>query len=147
NRLSGCIWFHCASLGEFEQARPVIEQLKSRFDVKICLTFFSPSGYELKKNYNFADEVMYLPLDLPRNARLFIKSVKPSKAVFVKYELWLNYLNELNQKGIPAYLLSATFRPSHRYFKWYGKTFRHMLMQLDKIFVQDTRSGELLENI
>ena len=139
------IWFHCASLGEFEQGRPVIEAFKNAHpDWKIALTFFSPSGYEIRKNYEGADHIFYLPLDTPRNAKKFIRLVNPSLAVFVKYEYWFRYLDVLYQKKVPVYIISALFRPEHHFFKWYGKW---MLMQLKKVtgfFVQDEASAKLL---
>ena len=142
----GCIWFHCASLGEFEQARPVIEALKKQTDHRICITFFSPSGYEIRKDYD-ADLILYLPLDTRSNAKQFVTAIKPKAAVFVKYELWHHYLKLLKQSSIPVYLLSATFRKDHRYFKWYGGFFRKMLKRLDGIFVQDKQSHALLKSI
>ena len=115
------IWFHCSSVGEFEQARPIIEWYRAENpQYKILLTFFSPSGYELYKNYALADWVFYLPLDKRRNVKEFLDIVKPSKAIFVKYEFWFNYLTELKKRNIPTYIISAIFRPSQYFFKWYG---------------------------
>ncbi len=147
-KLDEPVWFHCASLGEFEQARPVIEKIKSNHpDIPVLLTFFSPSGYESQKNYSHADHVMYLPLDMPGKARQFVAHFKPRMAIFVKYELWYHYLREMKNLEKPVYLLSATFRPKHRYFRWYGGFFRKMLHMVDHIFVQDERSLVLLTSI
>lgn len=146
--LEGCVWIHAASLGEFEQGRPLIERLRrERPDQKILLTFFSPSGYEVRKNYERVDSVAYLPLDTPRRVRRFLDAVKPSMAVFVKYEFWGNYLRELRRRSIPTYLISAIFRPSQAFFKPWGSTFRKMLGCYDKIFLQDEASRELLASI
>ena len=140
------VWFHCASLGEFEQGRPVIESLKTTNpNIKIVLTFFSPSGYEIRKNYEFADAVFYLPIDFKSNAKQFIKLLKPKVVVFVKYEFWLNYLNELKKQNIPTYLISAVFRPNQHFFKWYGSIFFDVLKGYKKIFLQDKNSFQLLE--
>lgn len=142
------IWMHCASLGEFEQGRPVIEKIKSNYpNYKIVLSFFSPSGFEIRKNYEHADVIIYLPSDTEKNARDFISIIKPEFAVFVKYEFWLNYLFELNKQKIPVYLISAIFREHHPFFKWYGKDFINALKIYHKIFVQDTYSAELLKKI
>lgn len=139
------VWFHAASLGEFEQGRPVIEQLKKeKPETKILLTFFSPSGYEIRKNYAGADIVTYLPLDTPLAARKFVKLVKPSKAIFVKYEFWPNYLLALQAASIPTYNISAIFRPEQVFFKWYGKWYRNLLKTFNHIFVQDAASAALL---
>lgn len=146
NENSNVTWFHCASLGEFEQGRPIIETLKQRDkDVKIVLTFFSPSGYEIRKDYEWADAVFYLPIDFPRNVRKFIAAVKPNKAVFVKYEFWLNYLAELKKQNIPTYLISAVFRRKQHFFKNYGKIFLDSLHTYKKIFLQDENSFYLLK--
>jgi len=139
------IWFHAASLGEFEQGRPVIEQLRQEQpDTKIILTFFSPSGYEVRKNYEGADIVSYLPLDTPGNAKRFIKLVKPVQAVFIKYEFWPNYLLALKAQKVPVYSISTIFRPEQIFFKWYGKWYRDLLSTFNHIFVQDNISLELL---
>jgi len=139
------VWFHAASLGEFEQGRPVIEQLKKeKPETKILLTFFSPSGYEIRKNYTGADIITYLPLDTPFAARKFVKLVKPSKAIFVKYEFWPNYLLALQAASIPVYNISAIFRPEQVFFKWYGKWYRDLLNTFNHIFVQDAASAALL---
>jgi len=139
------IWFHCASLGEFEQGRPVIEEFGKKFpSYKILLTFFSPSGYEVRKNYPSADYIFYLPLDTNGNARQFIEIVKPSVAVFVKYEFWFHYLQTLKSKNVPAYLISAKFRSEQYFFRWYGGWFRKQLKAYKQIFVQDDHSEKLL---
>ncbi|GAB1453256.1 glycosyltransferase N-terminal domain-containing protein [Draconibacterium sp.] len=144
------IWFHCSSLGEFEQGRPVIEELKQKFPAyKIVLTFFSPSGYEIRKNYPLADVVAYLPLDTKRNAKTFLEIVKPEKAFFVKYEFWYFYISELKRKNIPLYIVSAIFRENQQFFKntpW-GKWYRKILFKVEHLFVQNEKSGELLKSI
>jgi len=143
---AGYVWFHAASLGEFEQGRPVIERLKAENpETKILLTFFSPSGYEIRKNYNGADIVSYLPLDTYFAARNFVKLVKPSKAVFVKYEFWPNYLLALQQADVPVYSISAIFRESQVFFKVYGGWYRSLLRVFSHIFVQDNASLDLLK--
>jgi 3-deoxy-D-manno-octulosonic-acid transferase len=142
------IWIHCASLGEFEQGRPVIEAIrKEKPGFKIVLTFFSPSGYEIRKNYNNADCISYLPADTPGNASKFIGLVKPEFVIFVKYEFWNNYISALYRNKIPLYLISGIFRPGQHFFKWWGSFFRGMLMKFEKIFVQDQRSLDLLLGI
>ena len=142
------VWVHAASLGEFEQGRPLIEKLKRENpEYKILLTFFSPSGYEVRKNYASADVIAYLPLDIPRNARRFVELVKPEKVVFVKYEFWLNYLAELRFRGIETYIISAIFRPNQVFFKWYGGIFREGLKAFKMLFVQNEESKELLKGI
>ena len=136
---------HCASLGEFEQGRTVLEAFRQRHpDKKILLTFFSPSGYEIRKNTPLADHVFYLPLDTPRNARRFLDLTNPCAAVFIKYEFWYFYLTTLKKRGIPTYLVSARFRPEQLFFKKYGAPFRRMLACFTHIFVQDERSLRLL---
>lgn len=141
------IWFHCASLGEFEQGRPVIEKLKMlHADCKIVLTFFSPSGYEVRKNYKGADYVFYLPLDTRSNAEKFISLINPSEVFFVKYEFWFHYLNRLHQLHIPVYLVSAIFRPQQVFFKWYGGFFLKMLKTITHFFLQDEGSAVLLQS-
>jgi 3-deoxy-D-manno-octulosonic-acid transferase len=144
------IWFHCASLGEFEQGRPVIEAVKEQFPAyKIVLTFFSPSGYEIRKNYALADVISYLPLDSKRNARSFIKIVNPEKVFFVKYEYWYNYINELHHRKIPLYLVSAIFRKEQPFFSktpW-GNWYLKMLFKVEYLFVQNEISGELLKSV
>jgi len=144
------IWVHCASLGEFEQARPVIEKFKvqnSKIILQIVVTFFSPSGYEIRKNFEGADIVLYLPLDTKTNARKFIESINPDIALFVKYEFWFHYLNELKKKNIPIILFSSVFRKNQIFFKWYGSFFSDMLKLFTNIFVQNIESKELLESI
>ncbi|MBE9469114.1 MAG: 3-deoxy-D-manno-octulosonic acid transferase [Bacteroidetes bacterium] len=142
------IWFHCASLGEFEQGRPVIETLKQKYpQYKILLTFFSPSGYEVRKNYAGADYIFYLPIDTRRNAIKFIKTVNPKLVFFVKYEFWYHYLNVLQKNKIPVYIFSAIFRKNQLFFKWYGGFYRNMLQKFDFLFVQNTESKELLNSI
>ncbi len=138
----GLLWFHVSSLGEFEQARPVIEGVKKHFPgYRILLTFFSPSGYELRKDYPLADYVCYLPLDTPRNAKKFLDIVKPDKVFFVKYEFWFNFLTELKKREIPTYLFSALFRPSQFFFKPWGKWFRKAFSAYTHIFVQNKIPG------
>ncbi len=144
------IWFHCASLGEFEQARPVIEKLKHEIrntKYEVVLTFFSPSGYEIRKNYEYADLVTYLPVDTKTNAREFIQLINPDVVLFVKYEFWFHYLNELKQKNIPVILFSSVFRENQIFFRWYGTLFRDMLKVFRHVFVQDTESKKLLQTI
>jgi 3-deoxy-D-manno-octulosonic-acid transferase len=141
------IWFHFASLGEFEQGRPVLEQLKAKQpDQKIVVTFFSPSGYEIRKNYALAD-VFYLPLDTKRNARKFIELVKPKQAIFTKYEFWLHYFKALHENQIPLYLISGIFRPNQTFFKWYGGFYRKMLQYVSHFYVQNEESVLLLKSI
>jgi 3-deoxy-D-manno-octulosonic-acid transferase len=142
------IWMHCASLGEFEQGRPLLEKLRRQYpDSAFVLTFFSPSGYEMRKNYSGADYVFYLPLDTPNNAREFLASVKPSLAVFVKYDLWYFYLSKMAELNIPLLLVSAIFRNEQPFFKWYGKLHRSMLHMFTHIFVQDEVSVKMLNKI
>lgn len=141
------LWIHCASLGEFEQGRPLMESIKrSRPDVKIILTFFSPSGYEIRKNYSIADYVCYLPADTPGNAARFISAVNPAAVIFVKYEFWHNYISILDKLNTPVFLVSGIFRPGQHFFRWYGKFFRRMLLRFSHIFVQDSRSAVLLKD-
>ncbi|HRX32380.1 MAG TPA: glycosyltransferase N-terminal domain-containing protein [Tenuifilaceae bacterium] len=142
------IWIHCSSLGEFEQGRPVIETIKERFpDKKIVLTFFSPSGYEVRKNYKGADFVFYLPLDTRRNAQRFLQLVNPTIAIFVKYEFWYHYLNQLKRNGISTYIVSANFRPGQVFFKKYGGWYRKFLLNFSYFFVQNEQSKALLASI
>jgi 3-deoxy-D-manno-octulosonic-acid transferase len=142
------IWMHCASLGEFEQGRPVIEAIKARMpEFRIVLTFFSPSGYEIRKNYSYADYVCYLPSDSPSNAAKFVELVRPELVIFVKYEFWHNYISVLNDQKIPLYLISGAFRSNQHFFRWYGSFFRSMLTKFEKIYVQDALSLELLKGI
>jgi 3-deoxy-D-manno-octulosonic-acid transferase len=140
-------WFHCASLGEFEQARPLIENLKTSRECKIVITFFSPSGYEIRKNYNQADLILYLPQDSFKNANKFLGIVKPTKIFFIKYEFWANYLIEAKKKSIPTYLVSGVFRESQMFFKWYGGFMRNILKSFDTVFVQNENSHTLLNVI
>jgi len=140
------IWFHAASLGEFEQGRPLIEKIrKEKPSYKILLTFFSPSGYEIRKDYSGADIVCYLPFDHYWNARKFLMSVKPVMAIFIKYEFWLNYLNQLKRLQIPTYIISAVFRPKQIFFRWYAYRYRKVLNNFNWFFVQDKSSSELLQ--
>jgi 3-deoxy-D-manno-octulosonic-acid transferase len=139
------IWMHCASLGEFEQGRPLIEALrKERPNALIILTFFSPSGYDVRKNYPNADHVFYLPSDTRNNAKRFLYLVRPTLVIFVKYEFWYHYFNETRKLKIPFVLISAIFRKNQLFFKWYGLLYRKMLHCLTHIFVQDNYSVELL---
>lgn len=142
------IWVHAASLGEFEQARPLIEAIKKREPHRpVILTFFSPSGYEVRKNYAGADIVSYLPMDTPANVRRFLDTVTPSMAIFVKYEFWRNYLLELERRAIPTYLISGIFRPGQLFFKPYGAWYRRLLRCFTTLFLQDERSRQLLKEI
>lgn len=141
-------WFHCASLGEFEQGRPVIEAFrKQNPECKILLTFFSPSGYEIRKNYDGADYIFYLPMDSKRNAEKFIELINPSVVVFIKYEFWYHFIKTLNNKNIPVYLISANFRSTQIFFKRYGGFFRNLLKYFTYIFVQTSSSKDLLSTI
>jgi len=142
------IWVHCASLGEFEQGRPLIETIRKRYkDYKILLTFFSPSGYEVRKNYAHADYIFYLPMDTARNARKFIRLVQPRMVFFIKYEFWFNYISELYLRKIPLFMVSSIFRPSQHFFRFWGGWFRKQLRKVTFLFVQDDASLELLESI
>ncbi len=142
------IWIHCSSLGEFEQGRPVIEEIrKDHPEFRIVLTFFSPSGFEIRKNYTGADCVEYLPADFPGNARKFVKLVSPEIVIFIKYEFWNNYIEEIFNRDIPLYLVSGIFRPGQHFFRWYGSFFRDILRRFEKIFVQDQQSLDLLRGI
>ena len=142
------IWMHCASLGEFEQGRPIIEKLKLRFpNRKVVLTFFSPSGYEVRKNYKYADVVCYLPLDSAHNAKKFLEIVQPKLAIFVKYEFWPNLLRELKVRNIETLLVSGIFRENQSFFKWYGDWMRKSLLSFSHFFVQDENSNQLLNRI
>jgi 3-deoxy-D-manno-octulosonic-acid transferase len=144
--LKNAIWLHCASLGEFEQGRPVIEKIKADFPgQKIVLTFFSPSGYEIQKNYPLADLVIYLPSDKSSNARQFLEILEPKMAIFVKYEFWLNYLFGLHKKAIPTFLISTVIKKHQTFFKWYGGNFRKALQTYHTIFTQDVYSLRLLK--
>lgn len=142
------VWFHCSSLGEFEQGRPLLEKFKKeKPEYKIVLTFFSPSGYENRKNYDGADFIFYLPLDTRSNAKEFISMVNPSNVFFIKYEYWFHYLRELKKNNIPVYLVSAIFRKKHRFFRWYGSFFRDMLRNVSYFFLQDEQSERMLHSI
>ncbi len=142
------IWFHFASLGEFEQGRPVLEAVRQHYPAhQIVITFFSPSGYQIRKNTPLADDVYYLPIDTPGNARDFINTIKPAAAMFTKYEYWYHYFNELNKQQIPLYVISAIFRPQQAFFKWYGGLHREMLSKVTCFFVQDAASVQLLQGL
>lgn len=142
------VWIHAASLGEFEQGRPIIEKLKVlKPEYKILLTFFSPSGYEVRKNYDGADIVCYLPMDTSWNAKKFLSIVRPSYAIFIKYEFWRNYLTYLKDNQIPTYIVSAIFRPQQAFFKWYGGWYRSILKNFTHLFVQNQESKDLLSSI
>jgi len=142
------IWFHCASLGEFEQGRPVLEKIKISYPgYKILITFFSPSGFEVRKNYTGADYIFYLPIDSARNAKKFLDIVHPSLVVFVKYEYWYYYFKSIGERKIPFLLISAVFRADQPFFKWYGSLYKKMLACFTHIFVQDNQSNELLHRI
>ncbi|MBB1138386.1 3-deoxy-D-manno-octulosonic acid transferase [Myroides sp. WP-1] len=141
-------WIHVASLGEYEQGLPIMEELKKRFPThKIVLTFFSPSGYEVKKNNTLADATLYLPMDTKKNAETFLKLVHPEKVFFVKYEYWPNYLDQLKKQSIETYLISGIFRPNQVFFKWYGGFYRKALTAFTYFFVQNQQSKELLSSI
>lgn len=142
---AGAIWFHAASVGEFEQARPLIERLKANGEKRpIVVTFFSPSGYEARKNYDRADGIYYLPFATRRNAKRFLDALQPSMAIFVKYEFWPAYLRELKKRNIPTYSICAIFRPNQVFFKWWGRTYRKVLQCFTHLFVQDEASQTLL---
>lgn len=141
-------WFHCASYGEFEQGRPLIEAVKLKHpSSKIILSFFSPSGYEAFKNWPGADVIVYLPLDTPSNAKRFLDLVKPGKTFIIKYEYWLCFLKELKKRKSASYLVSATFKPKQVFFKWYGGIFRKSLQTFTTLFIQDKASLQLLNSI
>lgn len=142
------IWMHCASLGEFEQGRPILEALRQQHPgYRLLLSFFSPSGYEVRKNYAGADIICYLPLDTPRNARKFCALVQPTAVVFIKYEFWLNHLQELTQRQIPHVLVAAIFRPDQAFFKSWGGLFRKALRGYSHVFVQEAQSLQLLTQV
>lgn len=142
------VWIHAASVGEFEQARPLIERIRAQHPHwKILLSFFSPSGFELRKNYDKVDCVVYLPFDTPANARKFVEAVNPRVAIFVKYEFWGNYLSELKRREIPTYIISAIFRPGQRFFKRWGGMWRRLLRCFTHLYVQDRASADLLRGI
>jgi 3-deoxy-D-manno-octulosonic-acid transferase len=142
------IWFHAASLGEFEQGRPLMERIRAEHpEYKILLTFFSPSGYEVRKNYCGADIICYLPFDKPRNVKKFLNLVRPCMAFFIKYEFWKNYIDELNRRRIPVYSVSSIFRKDQVFFKWYGGRYRDVLKDFDHLFVQNETSKRFLTKI
>ncbi|MCH4018514.1 MAG: 3-deoxy-D-manno-octulosonic acid transferase [Prevotella sp.] len=142
------IWFHAASLGEFEQGRPLMESIrKAHPEYKILLTFFSPSGYEVRKDYKGADIICYLPLDTPLNARRFLRLVNPVMAFFIKYEFWRNYLSILKKRNIPTYSVSSIFRKNQIFFRWYGCIYAHVLECFTRLFVQNQKSKDLLAMI
>ena len=148
NKTDKVIWMHCASLGEFEQGRPILEKLKENYPTKkLVLTFFSPSGYEVRKNYNVADVVCYLPLDSVKNAKRFLDILHPETAIFVKYEFWPNLLKELKVRKIDTILISGIFRKNQVFFKWYGGFMRKALRAFSYFFVQDALSENLLKKI
>jgi len=139
------VWFHAASLGEFEQARPLIEVMKKENpDIFVLLSFFSPSGYEVKKNYTGANYICYLPADIPSNARFFVNAIKPQQIFFIKYEFWFHYLKEIQKNKIPLFLVSGIFRSNQIFFKWYGKSFLQILQNFTHLFVQNKASQLLL---
>jgi 3-deoxy-D-manno-octulosonic-acid transferase len=142
------VWFHAASLGEFEQGRPLMEQLRREHpELKILLTFFSPSGYEVRKNYEGADIICYLPLDTIRNARRFLRLIRPEIVFFIKYEFWYNYLHILKHRNVPTYSVSSIFREGQVFFRWYGKQYGRVLKCFTTFFVQNEKSRELLHTI
>ncbi|MBL0181866.1 MAG: 3-deoxy-D-manno-octulosonic acid transferase [Chitinophagaceae bacterium] len=142
------VWMHCASLGEFEQGRPLLEEIRSqKSEVRIVLTFFSPSGYEVVKDYKGADHIFYLPMDSPVNAKKFLDAVDPCLVLWVKYEYWFYYLQEIKQRKIPVLLVSGIFRNNQPFFKWYGAIWRQMLQSFTHFFVQNDESKELLQQL
>jgi 3-deoxy-D-manno-octulosonic-acid transferase len=148
NETRQSIWMHCASLGEFEQGRPVLEALRSNYpQYAIVVTFFSPSGYEVRKDYKGADHVFYLPLDTPKNATAFLEVTRPALCIFVKYEFWYYLLKSIKQQQIPAILISGIFHKEQPFFKWYGGLMRSMLGSFTHLFVQDEASLKLLQQI
>lgn len=142
------VWFHAASLGEFEQGRPIMERLRRDHpEYKILLTFFSPSGYEVRKNYEGADIITYLPIDTIGNARRFLRTVRPVMAFFIKYEFWYNYLHILKHRNVPLYSVSSIFRPGQIFFRWYGRQYGRVLNCFTRFFVQNEVSKSLLHSI
>ncbi|WP_341867749.1 3-deoxy-D-manno-octulosonic acid transferase [Mucilaginibacter endophyticus] len=147
-RIESSIWFHFASLGEFEQGRPILEAMRNLHPgKKVVVTFFSPSGYEIRKNTPLADYVYYLPLDTPRNAKRFIDAINPETIIFTKYEYWFHFFNEARKRNIPLYIVSGIFRPGQVYFKWYGGFNRRILSLVSHFFLQDDASEQLLQGI
>jgi len=145
---SEVVWFHCASLGEFEQGRPLIEELRERHPLyKIIVSFFSPSGYAIRRDYEYANAVVYLPLDTPANAKFWVGTVKPRMAFFIKYEYWFNFLNGLKEHHIPVVFVSAVFREEQLFFQWYGGWFRSQIENIHWFFVQDEASGKLIQSL
>lgn len=148
NEGDNVIWFHAASLGEFEQGRPLIEKIRENHpEHKILLTFFSPSGYEVRKDYKGADVICYLPFDTKLNARKFMRIAKPKMAFFIKYEFWQNYLSELHRRGVPTYSVASIFRPNQIFFRWYGHKYRNVLRTFAHLFVQNQESVDLLKTL
>ncbi len=142
------IWFHAASLGEFEQGRPIMEAIKQQYpEYKIALSFFSPSGYEIRKNYPYADEITYLPIDTPKHAKQWVGRHHFVAAFFIKYEFWFNYMEALKQNDIPLFYTSLILKPSQYFFKWYGGWFRKQLCNVTHFYVQDDVTSELLHSI
>ena len=142
------VWVHAASLGEFEQGRPIIERIRLQHpEYKILLTFFSPSGYQVRKNYEGADIITYLPIDTVTNARRFLCTIRPVMAFFIKYEFWYNYLHILKHRGVPTYSVSSIFRPDQIFFSWYGRAYSRVLKCFTKFFVQNEESRQLLAKI
>ena len=142
------VWVHAASLGEFEQGRPIIERIRLQHpEYKILLTFFSPSGYQVRKNYEGADIITYLPIDTVTNARRFLRTIRPVMAFFIKYEFWYNYLHILKHRGVPTYSVSSIFRPDQIFFRWYGRAYSGVLKCFTKFFVQNEESRQLLAKI
>jgi len=148
NNWKGTVWFHCASLGEFEQGRPVMERFRELYpQYRIVLTFYSPSGYEVRKNYTGAEGIFYLPLDTPGNVRRWVRILKPKLVFFVKYEYWFNFLSELNRQNIPVFIISAVFHKNQPFFKGYGKWFRKQLKNISWFFVQSEEAKDLVESL
>ncbi len=148
NKGDKTIWFHVASLGEYEQGLPVMEEFKKKFpNHKLVLTFFSPSGYEVRKSNSVADVTVYLPWDTQQNVKKFLKIIQPEKAIFVKYEFWINYLAELKKQSIPTYLISGIFRENQAFFRWYGGFYRNALKAFDYFFVQNESSANLVKSL
>ena len=146
--LKHAVWMHCASLGEFEQGRPLLQKIRQEnSSQKIVLTFFSPSGYEIQKNFSTVDYVCYLPLDSVKNSKLFINALQPKVAIFVKYEFWLNFLFQLQIQKIPTFLISTVIKKHQPFFKWYGKLFRNALASFHTIYTQDKESLQLLNTL